>query len=85
MKTLFYKITLLLLFPIAVIANNGELKGKYTKEKTLNKEFSVSPNAMLKISNDYGNLDVTSWDQNRIVMQISIKVSGNNEEKVIIL
>ena len=83
MKTLFYKITLLLLFPAAVFANNGELKGKYTKEKTLNKEFSVSPNAMLKISNDYGNLDVTSWDQNRIVMQISIKVSGNNEEKVI--
>ncbi|MEW7291840.1 hypothetical protein [Aquimarina sp. 2304DJ70-9] len=85
MKTLYYNITLLLLFiPLLTIANNnGDLKGKYTKEKTLKKEFSVNKDALLKISNDYGNLDITSWNENRIVMEINIKVSGNNEEKVI--
>ncbi|GAA4278917.1 DUF4097 family beta strand repeat-containing protein [Aquimarina mytili] len=84
MKTLYYKIFLLLFLPLLGLANNhGDLKGKYTKEKTLKKEFSVNKDALLKISNDYGNLDITSWNENRIVMEISIKVSGNNEEKVI--
>ncbi|WP_103068516.1 DUF4097 family beta strand repeat-containing protein [Aquimarina sediminis] len=83
MKALYYNIILLLLIPTMVIASNGNLKGKYTKEKTLKKDFSVSANALLKINNDYGNLDITSWNENRIVMEISIKVSGNNEEKVI--
>lgn len=83
MKTLYYKIILLMLVPTLVLANDGRLKGKYNKEKTLKKEFSVNSDALLKISNDYGNLDITSWDENRIVMEIVIKVSGNNEEKVI--
>ncbi|GAA4274219.1 hypothetical protein U6A24_22265 [Aquimarina gracilis] len=83
MKTLYYNIILLLLVPTLIFANNGELKGKYNKEKTLKKEFTVNRDALLKISNDYGNLDITSWNENRIVMEINIKVSGNNEEKVI--
>ncbi len=84
MKTLYYNILILLLVPLLSFANNdGGLKGKYTKEKNLNKEFSVSKSALLKISNDYGNIDITSWNEDRIVMNISIKVSGNNEEKVI--
>ncbi len=83
MKTLYYNIILLLLIPALALANNGDLKGKYTKEKKLKKEFSVNANALLKISNDYGNLDITSWNENRIVMEINIKVSGNDEEKVI--
>ncbi|MDY8136268.1 hypothetical protein [Aquimarina sp. 2201CG5-10] len=83
MKTLYFNLIILLLLPAMVVANNGKLKGKYTKEKTLNKEFSVDRDALLKISNDYGNLDITSWNENRVVMEISIKVSGNDEEKVI--
>ncbi len=83
MKTLYYNIILLLLVPTLIFANDGDLKGKYNKEKTLKKEFSVNRDALLKISNDYGNLDITSWNENRIVMEINIKVSGNNEEKVI--
>ncbi len=84
MKTLYYNIILLLLVPTLIFANDhGDLKGKYNKEKTLKKEFNVSKDALLKISNDYGNLDITSWNENRIVMEINIKVSGNSEEKVI--
>lgn len=84
MKTLYSKIILIFLLPVFAFAN-AEIgpKGKYTKEKSLKKEFSVSSDALLKISNDYGNLDITSWNEDRIVMEIKIKVSGNNEEKVI--
>ncbi len=83
MKTIYYNILILMLIPALSIAHNGELKGKYTKEKTMKKEFQVNSNALLKISNDYGNLDITSWNENRVVIEVSIKVSGNNEEKVI--
>ncbi len=83
MKAQYYNIFLLLFLPALIMANNGDLKGKYTKEKKLKKEFAVNADALLKISNDYGNLDITSWNENRVVMEINIKVSGNNEEKVI--
>ncbi len=83
MKTLYYNIILLLIPALILASNDGGLKGKFTKEKTLKKEFQVNRDALLKIGNDYGNLDITSWNENRIVMEISITVSGNNEEKVI--
>ncbi len=85
MKPIYYNILcLLFLVPaisLASVATKG--KGKYTKEKSLKKEFSVNSDALLKISNDYGNLDITSWDQNKIVLEITIKVNGNDEDKVI--
>lgn len=85
MKTIYYNIIFLLcMIPAISLANQGDKnKGKYSKEKSMTKEFSVDKNALLKITNDYGNLDITSWDEDRIVMEIKIKVSGNDEEKVI--
>ncbi|KAA1246924.1 DUF4097 family beta strand repeat-containing protein [Aquimarina sp. RZ0] len=85
MKTIYFNIIcLLFLIPTMVLAgNDGKIKGKYTKEKSLKKEYSVNSNALLKISNDYGNLDITSWNENRVVLEINIKVNGNDEEKVV--
>jgi hypothetical protein len=37
---------------------------------------------LLKVSNSYGNLNITSWNENRIVIEVHIQVNGNNEEKV---
>lgn len=56
--------------------------GKYTKEKKINKEFDVDPDALFKVKNSYGNLNITSWDQNQILIEVHIKTNGNNEEKV---
>ncbi|WP_299885612.1 hypothetical protein [uncultured Lacinutrix sp.] len=77
-----YKVCLILfVLPFVMVANtNG--KGKYKKEKTVKQEYSVSKNATLKINNSYGNLDIVTWNENRIVFEIKIKTSGNNEEKV---
>lgn len=72
-----------LLVPLFVTAlNNSKEKGKYSKEKKINKEYSVSPNANLSIKNSYGNLDIVTWNESRIVFEITITTSGNNEEKV---
>jgi len=76
-----YAILLLLLFPLLTFAHNGE-KGKYTKEKTLKEEFSVNPTALLKVNNSYGNLNITSWNEDRVLIEVHIKTNGNNEERV---
>jgi hypothetical protein len=42
----------------------------------------VSSQATLKVSNSFGNLDIVTWNENRIDFDITIKVTGNNAEKV---
>ncbi len=81
--TLFKYLTFMLIaFPLALFATDGKLKGKYSKEKTIKKEFDVNADALLKIKNSYGNLTLTSWDEDRVVIEVHVKTSGNNEEKV---
>ncbi|TXN36321.1 hypothetical protein FVB32_16705 [Flagellimonas hymeniacidonis] len=84
MKTLLYKYVFLTLalIPLALVANTGKLKGKYTKEKTIKKEFTVNSDALFKVKNSYGNLNITSWNEDRVVIEVHIKTNGNNEEKV---
>ncbi|MEH6406402.1 MAG: hypothetical protein V7767_03905 [Leeuwenhoekiella sp.] len=85
MKIKYFKsIFLFLLTTSLVFANNTGpvLKGRYTKEKKIKKEYNVNTNALLKINNSYGNVDITSWSENRIVIEVTIKTNGNNEEKV---
>ncbi|MDT0557650.1 hypothetical protein RM697_03275 [Ichthyenterobacterium sp. W332] len=79
--TLLYRLVLvMLLVPTITFATTG--KGKHTKEKSIKKEFNVSSNATLKIDNSYGNLDINTWNEDRIVIEVFIKTNGNNEEKV---
>ena len=83
MKAQFKTLFVLLLLPAMVMAGgDNKFKGKYTKEKTLNKEYNVNANAGLKINNSYGNLDIVTWNENRTVIEVTIRTNGNNEEKV---
>lgn len=78
-----YKIAIAFLFiPIALNATEIN-KYKYEKTKNIKKEYTVDSDALLKINNKYGNVDVTSWDGNKILIEIKITVKGNDEEKVI--
>ncbi len=79
MKTQFKAIVFLILFPALLMATDG--KYKYTKEKTINKEFTVNANAMLEVDNSFGNVDIVTWNENRIVIEVRIETHGNNEEK----
>lgn len=85
MKTaLLYKIVFtLLLVPAFMFANNGKWSGKHTKEKKLHKEYEVSSSATVKIDNSYGDIDIVTWNENRVVIDVTITTNGNNEEKVI--
>lgn len=83
MRTLLFKIAFIgLIVPqIAFGAHDIDFAGKHTKEKTIKKEFQVNANAMLKVDNSYGNLYITTWDQNKTVIEVTIKTNSNNEEK----
>ncbi len=61
---------------------NRKMDGKHTRERKIKKEFSVSSNSNLEIDNSYGNIDITTWNENRIVIEVTIKTNGNDEDKV---
>lgn len=86
MRQIPYKLIPLVLTVFAIAgtarANDPVLKGRHTKEKTIKKEYQVNADALLKIDNSYGNLVLTSWNENRVVMEVHITTNGNNEEKV---
>ena len=84
MKTvLHYRIVLvaILILPLFAFSSNP-VKDKYDKQKTIKKEFQVNSDALVAIDNSYGNLDIVTWNQNRVVFEITITTSGNNQDKV---
>ncbi|MCW8980517.1 hypothetical protein [Altibacter sp.] len=79
MKAPFKTLIFLLLVPAVIFANPDKFKGKYTKEKTLKKEFTVNANAGLRINNSYGNLDIVTWNENRTVIEVHIITNSDDE------
>ena len=84
MKTALLSRVLIALLLIAslVFANNNDKTGKHTKEKKIHKEFNVNADATLEVDNSYGNIDIITWNENRIVIDVTITTNGNNLEKV---
>lgn len=74
---------MVMIIPSLSFGNPGDKNWDYEKTKTIKKEFSVNANALLRINNKYGNVDVISWDQNRVEIEVTITVKGNSESKVI--
>ena len=72
MKTQFKAVILIFLFPALLFANSNKPEAKQTKEKTYHKEYSVNSDAKLKVNNSFGNIDIVTWNENRIVI-IQIK------------
>ena len=80
MKNMYKLLLVFLLVPLASTAS--DTKGKYTKTKSFNKEFTVDDNNTVKIYNKYGNVDVVTWNENRVVIDVQVSVNGNDESKV---
>lgn len=79
MKKLYKTIVLLLLLPIAGFANDDVI---ITKQKNIKKAFIVNADAGIDITNAYGTVFVTTWEEDKIELDILIKVSGDNENWV---
>ena len=85
MKTTILSKTLiiLLLMPGLLLASvDNDKTAKHKKEKIIKKSFKVNGNAQLKVDNSYGNLNIVTWSENRIEIEVTITVEGSNEDKV---
>ncbi len=80
MKYIVKIISILLLIPSMMMANN--MDGKYTKTKTIKKEFNVNADALVNLNNKYGNIDIKTWNQNQVSIEVIITTNGDNEGKV---
>lgn len=75
-----YKIAiLLLLIPLLGFSNDDTF---ISKQKTIKKTYIVNSNAGIDIDNKYGNITVSTWDEDKIDLDITIKVTGGNENWV---
>lgn len=77
----FYKIVFLFLLAPTLIFASNNLKGNHTKTKTIKKEFSVSANATIDLDNKYGSIDIQTWNQNKVTLEIIITTNSTKESK----
>lgn len=71
---------MVLAFVMAAHGHNDE--GKFTKTKNIKKAYAVNPDAGIDIENIYGSISVVTWNENKVDIDVMIKVSGDNEKWV---
>lgn len=81
MKTKYFFLALTLLFFQGSFAVT-EWNGKHTKEKTIKREYTVTRDALLKVDNSYGNINIITYSGTTISIEVKIKTNGNSLEKV---
>ncbi|WP_310557523.1 hypothetical protein [Flavobacterium sp.] len=80
MKKQFKIFLLSFLIPFFGLANDEEFG--FSKQKNIKKAYFVNTDAGISIDNSYGNIFVTTWDEDKIEIDVLIKVSGNSEKWV---
>ena len=77
MKKFISKLTLVLfLTPLLSFGiNDGK---KQEKSKILKKEYNVHVNATVSLNNKYGNLNIITWNKNRVEITVKITAKGNS-------
>ena len=80
MKKLYNLLILFILCPFLGFSNNDDTF--ISKQKTIKKTYIVNSNAGIDIENKYGNITVSTWDEDKIDLDITIKVTGGNENWV---
>ena len=78
MKKSIYKIALLFLLVPFVSFGAGDTKPKHEKSRTVKKEYSVNRDATVDINNKYGNVNIVTWNKNRVEITVEITVKGND-------
>ena len=66
---------------IGVYKSGAAEKGSIALTKKIHKEIQVSKDALIEIDNSYGDLNITSWDQDKVVIDVLITVKGKNSKK----
>jgi len=78
MKKFHYKTGTLLI--ITLLTASLTLSAEEVK-KEFHKEYTAGPNTTLEINNRYGDVVISSWDQNQIVIDVKVTVELPSKEK----
>lgn len=79
MKKPYNILILFILIPFLGFSNDDTF---ISKQKSIKKTYIVNSNAGIDIDNKYGNITVSTWDEDKIDLDITIKVTGANENWV---
>src|SRR6187431_2246658 len=79
MKKQFKIFLILFIIPFLGFSNDDF---SYSKQKSINKAYIVNSDAGINIDNSYGSIFVTTWNEDKIEIEVIIKVSGNSEKWV---
>jgi hypothetical protein len=79
MKKQFNILLLLFLIPFLGFSNDDF---SYSKQRIISKTYIVNSDAGINIDNSYGSIYVTTWNEDKIEIEVLIKVSGDNEKWV---
>ena len=79
MKKQYNILLLLFLIPFIGFSNDDFT---FTKQKTISKAYIVNSDAGINIDNSYGSIFLTTWNEDKIEIEVLIKVSGDSEKWV---
>ncbi|MDA8948870.1 DUF4097 family beta strand repeat-containing protein [Flavobacteriaceae bacterium] len=77
MKTLQFK-----LFALFLLGTSISLYGFQSKSKKLHQEIEVNQDVLIVLKNQFGDLNISSWNENRVVIDVVITVKGNNQKRI---
>lgn len=75
LKLILFFILGIWLFPIVGYS-------QFTETKEIRKQFKVSPETQIEISNKYGKIELNIWDKDSVVFEIKIKVEEKKLSKL---
>jgi hypothetical protein len=78
---LFSSISLFLVLSLPVISKAAGGDDEVRKKRTINKSYNVGPDDKLEIENQFGNVQIDTWDKSQITVDITIGVRASSEEK----
>ena len=83
-KKSFRALSNCLCFGIFSISSLGwSMPQKIIETKEITRAFDVNSDATLTLDNQYGNINVHSWDQDKVEVNVEIKVEGRKRERVL--
>lgn len=80
MKRQIFSLLLLTVVQIAM-AQTGGNEAKYEKKKSFSKSYSVTSKDKLNLSNQFGSMNLVTWDKNEIQVDVAITAKSNDENR----
>jgi len=73
---------LILFFVLGIWLIPSVTMGQFTETKEFKKQFKVTPETRIEISNKYGKVELNTWEKDSVVLEVSIKVEEKKLSKL---